>query len=54
MIGYKKLTVEGNKVILPENEGKDGIVLEKALFLLRGIFAEKMGKKSERPTKRSG
>lgn len=53
MIGYKKLTVEGNKVILPENKGKDKTVLEKALFLLRSIFAEKMGKKLERP-KRSG
>ncbi len=53
MIEYKKLTVKGNKVILPENKRKDEAVLEKALFLLRGIFAEKMGKKLERP-KRSG
>lgn len=42
MIGCKKLIVDGNYVLLPENKGKDKIILEKALFLLKEIFADKM------------
>ncbi|MFW9899759.1 MAG: hypothetical protein ACFFDY_00550 [Candidatus Thorarchaeota archaeon] len=49
MIGYKKLIVKGNMVILPEGKGKDKIILEKALFLLKGIYADKIGKKLEKP-----
>lgn len=54
MIGCKKLTVDGNYVLLPEDKEKDKDILEKALFLLRGIFADKMGKKLSGPIKKVG
>ena len=39
-----KMYITGNSIVLPIGKGKDEYILEKALFLLKGIFAEKIGK----------
>lgn len=52
MIENNKINVKGNTVILPKGKGKDEVVLEKSLHILRGIFSDKMGKKIGIPIKR--
>lgn len=40
-----KIIIKGNTIILPKGKGKDEYILDKALYILKSIFSDKMGKK---------